>query len=96
MLKSFDISDDISIRKSMFGSWYIYSHYTADEVEVSVAEMDEISKYSPLMKKLLDASKLALVELDRIGSDIGFEPDRFRERIAALDALSRVIKKVEE
>ena len=46
--------------------------------------------------ELLAASKLALVELDRIGSDIGFEPDRYQERINALDALSRAIRKVGE
>ena len=44
--------------------------------------------------ELLAACQLALVELDRIGSDIGFEPDRYQERINALDALSRIIRKV--
>ena len=42
---------------------------------------------------LLAACQLALVELDRIGSDIGFEPDRYQERINALDALSRATRK---
>ena len=95
MLKSVDISEDINIRESGFGGWYIKSQYTADEIELSPSEMDAIAKYSPLMKNLLDASKLALVELDRIGSDIGFEPDRYRERIAALSALSRAVRNVE-
>ena len=46
-------------------------------------------------KDLLEASKLALTELDRIGSDIGFEPGRYQERIHALDALSRAVRKAE-
>ena len=46
--------------------------------------------------ELLEAAKLALVELDRIGSDIGFEPGRYQERINALDALSRAIRKAGE
>jgi len=43
-------------------------------------------------QKLFDAGNLALIELDRIGSDIGFEPDRYRERIKALDSLSRAVR----
>ena len=46
--------------------------------------------------ELLEACQLALVELDRIGSDIGFEPDRYQERINALDALSRATRKAGE
>ena len=56
-------------------------------------------KYCPLHRsaqELFDAGNLALTELDRIGSDIGFEPDRYRERIAALDALSRAIRNVRD
>ena len=44
---------------------------------------------------LLEAGKLALFELDRIGSDIGFEPERYRERIRALDTLSRAVRDFE-
>jgi len=44
---------------------------------------------------MLEAAKLALTELDRIGSDIGFEPERYQERIHALDALSRAVRKAE-
>jgi hypothetical protein len=44
---------------------------------------------------LFEAGELALFELDRIGSDIGFEPERYRERIRALDALSRAIRDTE-
>ena len=44
---------------------------------------------------LLEAGQLALFELDRIGSDIGFEPERYRERIRALDSLSRAIRDTE-
>lgn len=42
--------------------------------------------------RLMKAAELALIELDRIGSDIGFEPDRYQERITALDKLSRSIR----
>ena len=59
-------------------------------------DLFEIRRLKKQNAELLDACKLALVELDRIGSDIGFEPDRYRERIKALDALSRVVRKVGE
>ena len=49
-----------------------------------------------LVAELLAACKLALIELDRIGSDIGFEPDRYQERLNALDALSRAVNKAGE
>ena len=43
--------------------------------------------------ELLEAAELARTELDRIGSDIGFEPERYQERINALDALYRAVRK---
>jgi len=43
---------------------------------------------------LVDAGKLALEELNLIDTQ-GFDPDRFRERIKAIDALSRAIRKAE-
>ena len=96
MLKNIDISDDITIRESGSGSWYIFDRLSDVEIEISWHELNEVAKYSPLMKKLFDASKLALTELDRLGSDIGFEPDRYQERIRALDGLSRAVRDVEK
>jgi len=51
-----------------------------NDAEKRVAELEEVAT-------------LALVELDRIGSDIGFEPERYQERINALDKLSRALNK---
>ena len=58
--------------------------------------LNELTRLEQQNAELLAACKLALTELDRIGSDIGFEPDRYQERINALDALSRVVRKVGE
>ena len=44
---------------------------------------------------LVDGAKLALAELDRIGGDYGFEPDRYRERIKATEGLSRAVRNAE-
>ena len=56
---------------------------------------DQVAKAIQSGQDLLAAAELALFELDRIGSDIGFEPERYRERIMALDALSRAIRNSE-
>ena len=92
-LMNIDISGDITIRESGYGSWYIFDWVSDFEIEVTDEELNKIVLQSELGKQLLEASKLALTELDRIGSDIGFEPDRYQERINALDALSRVTRK---
>jgi hypothetical protein len=66
---------------------------------ISISEKRKIEKIIKLSRQkedLLEAAKLALVELDRIGSDVGFEPDRYQERINALDALSRAVGKAGE
>lgn len=43
--------------------------------------------------ELVEACRLALIEMDRITGDIGFEPERFRERIAAAYALGAALAK---
>lgn len=49
----------------------------------------------PTIDQMLDAIKPALDELDRIGSDRGFEPGRYQFRINALDKISRLYRRLE-
>ena len=44
---------------------------------------------------LVDGAKLALAELDRIGGDYGFEPERFSERIKATCELNFAVRMAE-
>ncbi len=93
--ETIDISEDITIRESGFDGYYIEDHLSYCEIEVTPQELNEIAKYAPIVKELINAGQLALVELDRIGSDFGFEPERYPERIKALDAMRRAIRKME-
>lgn len=55
-------------------------------------------EYCPLHRyaqDLVDGAKLALAELDRIGGDYGFEPERFSERIKATCELSFAVRMAE-
>ena len=45
---------------------------------------------------LVHGARLATIELDRIGSDIGFEEDRYRERIQALGTLHQALRNFPE
>jgi hypothetical protein len=42
---------------------------------------------------LMEACHLALIELDRLTGDQGFEPERFKERLRAVDRLSQALSK---
>ena len=44
---------------------------------------------------LVEACRVALIEMDRITGDIGFEPERFRERIAVVHALAAALTKAQ-
>ena len=67
--------------------------YDEDGNRLAEHKIPEVAHLIAAAPELLVACKLALIELDRIGSDIGFEPDRYQERINALDALSRATRK---
>ena len=67
-----------------------------EEIEVTLDELDGFACHSQIIQGLIQGAKLALAELDRIGGDIGFEPDRYRERIRATDVLSRAVRDVEK
>ena len=80
---------------AIIGSDEDYIAYVPVEELVLPEESDNAILIS-LAPDLLEACQLALIELDRIGSDIGFEPERYQERINALDALSRAVRKAGE
>lgn len=44
-------------------------------------------------QSLVDGADLALGELDRIIGDIGFEPDRYKERITASNVLNDAVRR---
>ena len=74
----------------------LQQQYIAGEIpEGYLPSPDQVAQAIQAGQDLLAAAELALYELDRIGSDIGFEPERYRERIMALDALSRAIRNSE-
>ena len=67
--------------------------YISDEIPLNmIPTPEQVAASIHNQQQMVEAGKLALFELDRIGSDIGFEPERYRERIRALDALSRAIR----
>lgn len=55
--------------------------------------LDALTKVINERDALLEACEEALNEFERITGDIGFEPDRFRERLAILQSLAGAIAK---
>ena len=73
----------------------LHDYISGEIPENMIPTPEQVAASIHTQQQLLEAAKLALYELDRIGSDIGFEPERYRERIRALDDLSRAVRDAE-
>ena len=70
--------------------------YIAGEIPEGYLPSDaQVAQAIQSGQALLEACKLALFELDRIGSDIGFEPERYRERNCIVAQLNRACRNSE-
>ncbi len=65
----------------------------AETVAWLKSEVDRLRMRNDNLYSLASACESALAEFERITGDIGFEPERFRERLAIVSELSAAITK---